>query len=104
HHKSIDRLRRRGRRQETELVSDAFVSPEDDPSVTVARAAEGDSVRAALVSLPEEQRRAVEMTYFAGLTISEVASRTAVPIGTVKSRLRLALQRLRHSLGEAWTS
>jgi RNA polymerase sigma-70 factor (ECF subfamily) len=51
--------------------------------------------------LPAEQRRAIEMTYFGGLTINEVANRTSVPIGTVKSRLRLALQHLRRNMAEA---
>jgi RNA polymerase sigma-70 factor, ECF subfamily len=66
----------------------------------VARQAEGATVRAALVSLPAEQKRTIEMTYFAGLTISEVADRMSVPVGTVKSRLRLALQHLRRRLAE----
>ena len=73
----------------------------EDLAESVARESEGATVRAALVSLPAEQKRTVEMTYFAGLTISEVADRMSVPVGTVKSRLRLALQHLRRRLAEA---
>jgi RNA polymerase sigma-70 factor (ECF subfamily) len=56
------------------------------------------AVRAAVAALPPEQRMAVEMAYFAGLAYPEIAARTGVPLGTVKSRLRLALERLRRQL------
>lgn len=102
HNKTVDRLRQKGRRPEAALeLADAVPANDEDPADSVARQSEGETVRAALGSLPVEQRRAVEMTYFGGLTINEVATRTSVPVGTVKSRLRLALQHLRRNLAEA---
>jgi RNA polymerase sigma-70 factor (ECF subfamily) len=102
HNKTIDRLRRKGRRPEAALeFAEAVPDESEDLAESVARSAEGATVRAALVSLPAEQKRTVEMTYFSGLTISEVADRMSVPVGTVKSRLRLALQHLRRRLAEA---
>ena len=58
-------------------------------------------MRAALATLPEQQRQAVELAYFGGLTQVEIAERTGVPLGTVKSRVRLALVALRRELGLA---
>jgi RNA polymerase sigma-70 factor (ECF subfamily) len=102
HNKTIDRLRRKGRRPEAALeFAEAVPDNSEDLAESIARQAEGASVRAALVSLPVEQKRTVEMTYFGGMTISEVAESMAVPVGTVKSRLRLALQHLRRRLAEA---
>jgi RNA polymerase sigma-70 factor (ECF subfamily) len=102
HNKTIDRLRRKGRRPEAALeFAEAVPDDSEDLAEAVARQSEGEMVRAALVTLPAEQRRTVEMTYFGGLTISEVAANMAVPVGTVKSRLRLALQHLRRRLAEA---
>ena len=102
HNKTIDRLRRKGRRPEAALeFAEAVPDDSEDLAESVVRQDEGATVRAALVSLPEEQKRTVEMTYFGGLTISEVADRMSVPVGTVKSRLRLALQHLRRRLAEA---
>jgi RNA polymerase sigma-70 factor (ECF subfamily) len=49
-------------------------------------------------ALPTDQRRTVELVYFAGLTINETAERMSVPLGTAKSRLRLAMGRLRQEL------
>ena len=57
-------------------------------------------VRAALDGLPEEQARVVELSFFEGRAHGEIASRLGIPLGTVKSRLRLAMARLREFLGE----
>ena len=53
----------------------------------------------ALGALPPEQRAAVEMAYFEGLTHGEIAERTCQPLGTVKTRIRLAMEKLRQGLG-----
>jgi RNA polymerase sigma-70 factor (ECF subfamily) len=57
-------------------------------------------VRAAVAQLPHDQRRAIELAYFDGLTHREIAERDGLPLGTVKGRLRLGLQRLYTSLAE----
>lgn len=59
------------------------------------------AVRNCLTTLPAEQRQAVELAYFEGLSHVEVAGRLGEPLGTVKSRLRLAFEKLRASLGSA---
>jgi RNA polymerase sigma-70 factor (ECF subfamily) len=55
-------------------------------------------VRNALGALGDDQRRVLELAYFEGLSCSEIAARIAIPIGTVKSRLAAALQRLREAM------
>src|SRR3990172_8364593 len=57
------------------------------------------AAREALRSLPPEQRESVELAYFEGLTHLEIAEAMGVPLGTVKSRLRLGLERMRSSFG-----
>jgi RNA polymerase sigma-70 factor (ECF subfamily) len=57
-----------------------------------------ESVHAALAALPPEQREAVRLAYFQGLTHSEIARALGIPVGTVKTRLRLAFDKLRVSL------
>jgi RNA polymerase sigma-70 factor (ECF subfamily) len=57
-----------------------------------------DHLRAALSGLPEEQLLLVRLAFFDGLSHSEIAERTGIPLGTVKSRIRLAFSRLRRSL------
>jgi RNA polymerase sigma-70 factor (ECF subfamily) len=57
------------------------------------------NVSAALAQLPKEQRQAVELAYFEGMTQSEIAVRTGTPLGTVKTRVRTAMQSLRQILG-----
>ena len=100
HNRAIDRVRRRARRPEAELDLDAPIPANTaDPEEEVTRITEGEAVRAALVSLPADQRQTVELVYFRGLTINETANRMRVPLGTAKSRLRLALGRLRQELG-----
>lgn len=77
----------------------------DSPESVAWRRARGEMVRGALLSLPEPQRRVIYLAYYQGLTHTEIAERTGEPLGTVKSRLRLALRRLnvalRDTLGEA---
>lgn len=97
--RALDRLRaerRREARQERAAVAPALIDPPEDVAEHNERAAQ---IRAALAALPEPQRQVVELAYFEGLTQSEIAARLAAPLGTVKTRLRLALETLRQALG-----
>ena len=70
----------------------------DRPDVAVLRSAERARLRAALRALPPEQRQAVGLSYWGGLTAEEIAARDGIPLGTVKSRVRLGLDKLRDVL------
>ena len=59
----------------------------------------GRIVRAALAELPLDQRQAIELAYFRGLSQSEIAEKTGQPLGTIKTRVRLAMAKLRDKLG-----
>ena len=93
--RALDRLRARRRTASSPL--EGLPEPEDamDVFAEVAADEEGQVAREALVRLPPEQRQVIELAYFAGLSHAEIAARIAVPLGTVKSRIRLALDRLR---------
>lgn len=102
HHRAIDARRRRARpwKQNLQLATVDETVAEPDVWGEVALGLERDRVRAALAALPEEQRRAIELAYFDGLTHHEIASRTGAPLGTIKGRLRLGLQKLHRTLVE----
>ncbi len=76
--------------------------PEADPDPADLLTLEQESRRLAraLAVLPEKQRALIEAAYFGDMTRSEIATRTGIPIGTIKSRIRLALDRLRHALAQ----
>ena len=76
-------------------IDELVIVAADDPEADALRMLEGREVRVALAALPPEQREVVELAYFGGLAYPEVAAQTSVPLGTVKSRMRLALERLR---------
>lgn len=95
----IDRARRK--RDTLPLdESDAALSVSDDSSPDGALVAgqQAEALHGALIELPEEQRRLVQLSYFEGMSQSEIASHAKLPLGTVKSRLRLAFNKLRLSL------
>lgn len=104
HRRAIDTLRRRRRRseRETELPTDLdLADPLDVEAATLVRL-ESASMRDRLATLPDEQRQIVELAYFQGYTHREIAVRLDLPLGTVKSRMRLAMERLRSTFrGEA---
>jgi ABC transport system ATP-binding/permease protein len=70
----------------------------------LARREEARSVRAALEALPEEQRRTIELAYFGGFSHSQIAELLDEPIGTVKGRMRLGLDKLRRQLAEGYAA
>lgn len=91
--RAIDRIRNRGARlrlvQQTEQLAPATPPQSDPPDVHAET-----RLRRALVALPPEQRRALELAYWEGLSQSEISRETGDPLGTVKTRVRLGLQRL----------
>ncbi len=74
--------------------------PEDRPSLMAERADVRRTVRGALGELPENQREAVVLAHWGGMTADEIARRSGVPLGTAKSRIRLGLTKLREEFGE----
>jgi len=100
HHKAIDALRvKRG--QQARQISVDFAEVEKvgaDFSERVLQSIASGEVRSALTRLPEEQRRPIEMAYYEGLTHLEIAAALDLPLGTVKSRLRLGLEKMRVAL------
>jgi RNA polymerase sigma-70 factor, ECF subfamily len=101
HNRAIDGLRRSSvhdrRRATLEVVEERFEAPERT-DVEVARREEARSVRGALETLPDEQRQTIELAYFGGFTHSQIAEMTGEPVGTVKGRMRLGLEKMRRQL------
>jgi RNA polymerase sigma-70 factor (ECF subfamily) len=97
--RSIDVLRARRRRPVMPLAEG--VDPPDAADVPAQAASNIDaaSARAALESLPPEQKQVIELAYFGGLSHTEIAAQLAAPIGTVKGRIRLGLDHLRVAMG-----
>ena len=103
HHKVIDVIRSRRRAaaisdpKEYETL-DLLPSGEVATDVAVERNLEAERVREALSRLPSAQQEVINLAYFNGLSQSEIAARLGQPLGTVKTRARLALQKLREEL------
>jgi len=100
--RALDVLRSKTSRAEQELATDVASDAALDDLV-IARV-EGGRVRAALGELPPEQRSLIELGFFDGVTHEELARRTATPLGTVKTRIRTGLRRLRDLLGAEATA
>ena len=94
--RKIDLLRRYSRPEPEELPW----GPEQPPDQADVMGLQQDTARLAeaLAALPEKQRELIKHAYFGDLTHSEIAIETGLPLGTIKSRIRLALDRLRHSM------
>ncbi len=101
HHRAIDALRRNlvhdKRRASAEGIEE-WQEAKELTDVEAARRLEARSVRAALEQLPDEQCRVIELAYFGGFSHSEIAAMLDQPIGTIKGRMRLGLEKLRGSL------
>ena len=102
-HRAIDRLRRLGARPEGHQISFDADDVPDPPSPAhvegdVQLDLEREALRRAMGELPEEQRKALALAYFKGYTHSEIADLTGEALGTVKTRIRLAMKKLRAAL------
>jgi RNA polymerase sigma-70 factor (ECF subfamily) len=89
--RALDRLRRRASRREESSEAAPPASEERAPDTALA-------VQTALGTLSGDQRRALELAYFEGLTQSEIAQRLGEPLGTIKTRIRSAMMRMREAL------
>ena len=109
HRRAVDEVRRGERRKRTESSAAAeFVLTEAGPEDGVSEASAQDwrkrRLAAGMAQLPPEQRAALELAYYDGLTYTQVAKALGIPEGTAKSRLRLAMGRLRVVLGDEMRS
>jgi RNA polymerase sigma-70 factor, ECF subfamily len=95
--RAISRLRKRNPAGGEELGENQVVAPVNLESLVAKRELFG-RVKGAVDALPREQRDVLELAYFAGMTHSEIARHTGDPLGTVKTRLRAAIEALKHNL------
>lgn len=101
HHRAIDALRRNlvhDRRRASDEGMEERLEARELTEVEAARREEARAVRAAMDELPAEQCQVIELAYFGGFTHSEIAEALEMPIGTVKGRMRLGLEKLRARL------
>jgi len=92
----IDLLRKERRPEPEELTWGPEADPE--PEELLGLQQESSQLVEAIATLPDKQRDLIQKAYFGDLTHAEIASETGLPLGTIKSRIRLALERLRHNM------
>lgn len=100
HHRAVDQIRsmRTKTRRDTAMDEAIPLPAPEDTWAAVAQILERERVQRALMTLPVEQREVVELSYYGGLTHAQIAQHLDVPLGTVKGRMRLALDKLREAL------
>jgi len=103
HNRAIDALRRKAVRDRGIVEEEGIeerVPARERTELEFARRDEAREIRDALQQLPAEQSRVIELAYFAGMTHTEIATMLDTPVGTVKGRMRLGLQKMRLALGD----
>ena len=101
HNRAIDSLRRAAvhdRRRGGDDTAAERLEARERTDVEAARRVEAQVVRSALDTLPDEQVKVIELAYFGGFTHTEIAGMLDLPVGTVKGRMRLGLQKMRGKL------
>lgn len=101
--RAIDHVRTRGRRQKREVTTEGprkepAAGDTADPALAAQLSDVRRTVRAALQALPAEQRQTIELAYYGGHTQQEIAGLLKHPLGTIKTRIRLGMQKLRKGL------
>lgn len=102
--RAIDRIRARAARAAKEGSLDAAFDvsdPAPTPEEMALESGQARTVRLGLDNLPAEERRIIELAYFGGLSHSEIAEKTSLPLGTVKTRIRVGMLRLKDILNPA---
>lgn len=105
--RALDRVRSHARFHkvvavaENELILKSFVDSSEEDALIQERIS---YVKSCLESLPQEQKLVLEMAYFGGLSHSQIAMETGISLGTVKTRIRLGLKKLREAIGEEWSN
>ena len=103
HNRAIDVFRRSTVRTSRDVADDGITErmpATEDTGAEVERRDEAGQVRTALQELPSEQRQVIELAYFGGFSHSQIADMLKLPAGTVKGRMRLGLNKMRHALGD----
>jgi RNA polymerase sigma-70 factor (ECF subfamily) len=104
HHVSVDLLRKRRRRPQAvegetaERISHVTADQGDDVVELALRSVEAERVRQALLALPEAQQRVIDLAYFKGMSHLEIAALLGDPLGTVKTRIKRGMERLKAAL------
>jgi RNA polymerase sigma-70 factor, ECF subfamily len=107
HHRAIDALRRsfvHERRRAGDEGLEELLETGERTDVEAARNEEAETIRTALGRLPSDQCQVIELAYFGGFTHTEIAEMLQTPVGTIKGRMRLGLEKMRHALGAGQVS
>jgi len=95
--RKVDLLRKQRRVEPEDLPWGPEADPQQDEALALQQ--ETEILGEAIAALPDKQRELIEKAYYGELSHSEIAAQTGLPLGTIKSRIRLALDRLRHAIG-----
>lgn len=95
--RTIDAIRKQRRPEPEDLEWGPAAEPDQADAMAIQE--DSEKLARAIAELPEKQRILIERAYYGDLSHSEIAAETGLPLGTIKSRIRLALERLRHTMG-----